>query len=189
MKESEEWYKQQTSKYRKKGDDEYKKLERRAISSGSFITFNYKRPKGIDKPKVLRYFDEYPVNVILNIRGNDALMLNFHYCPQPFRKSVVAYIFKINKMKIKQDKRITLVYQQMKMYIKRNGLEMMIHRYKVNRITNLKYIKTSEIKYVIDLPSEKFVIQDKELTKSELYNMIKSHKSKTRASKNKRYGR
>ena len=67
---------------------------------------------------------------------------------------------------------------------------MMIKRYKINRITNLKYIKSSELKYVINLPSEKFIIQDKSMSESDLYKMIRSRASSTtKTAKNTRTGR
>jgi hypothetical protein len=188
--ESYKWFKKQISNYRskKQKDEEYKKMERRGIQKGSFISFNYKNPVGKGK-KSLRWFDENPVDVILDIRGNDMLCLNFHYCPRVFRKSVILFIIKMNKQRIAKDKRFELTYIEMKEYLKRNGLEMMIHRYKLNRITNLKYIKGSDIKYIVELPSEKFIIQDKSISEDDLYAMIRSHGSASKRSKNKRFGR
>ena len=189
-KASYKWFKNQMKKYipKSKKDAEYKKMERRRITSGSIITFKYKNPVGKGK-KSLRFFDEYPVDVILAIKGNDMLCLNFHYAPRVFRKSILAYVIKMNKQQIKNDKRFVLTYNEMKQYLKRNGLELMIHRYKVNRITNLKYVKSSEWKYVLELPSEKFIVQDSSMTEEDLYKLIRSHSAKTKASKNRRYGR
>ena len=185
-----EWYKKQTSQYRLKADKdiEYKKMERRAITEGSFITFNYKFPKGKGK-KSLRFYDEYPMDVILRIQGNDMWCINFHYIERVFRKSVIAYILKINKMRIQNDKRLSLTYQEMKEYIIRNSLQLCIKRYKVNRITNLKYVKLSEVKYIAEVPSERFIVQDSSMTEADLYAMIRSHALTTKSSKNVRFGR
>ena len=186
------WYKERINKYRtakqKRDSEEYRKMERRAIKEGSFIMFNYKNPVGKDK-KTLRWFDENPVNVILRLSGNDMLCLNFHFSPRVFRKSILEFIFKLNKFAISKDKRFELTYQEMKEYLKRNGLELMIHRYKVNRITNLQYIKLSEVKYIAEIPSEKFIIQDKSITEEDLYNMIRSHSRQSKKAKNTRFGR
>lgn len=184
--DSEKWYKKQVSQYRNKNDEEYKKMQRRAIRNGSFISFSYRNP--ITPLKRLKFFDSNPVDVILNIKGNDMWALNFHYAPRVFRKSIIAYIIKLNKFRIKKDKRFELTYTQMKEYIKRNGLEMMIKRYKINRITNLKYIPAKDIKYVAELPSEKFVM-DGRMTETELYKMIRSHGKSTKKAKNTRFGR
>ena len=186
QKESELWYKKQMKEYRRKNDPEYVKMQRRAIRAGSFISFDYNNPK--TALSRLRFFDSHPVDVILDIRGNDMLCLNFHYAPKVFRKSIIAFIFKLNKLRIKNDKRFELEYKQMKEYITRNGLEMMIKRYKINRITNLKYIPTKDIKYIAELPSEKFVL-DGRMSEQELYAMIRSHGKKTKGAKNTRFGR
>lgn len=185
-----EWFQKQIKPYRlkKDKDKEYKKQERRAIQAGSFITFNYKQPVGKGK-KSLRFYDENPVDVILNIRGNDLLALNFHYCPKAFRETVVKMILKLNKQRISKDKRLLITYQELKEFIKRNGLDLMIKRYKINRITNLKYIKGSEIQYIINLPSEKFIVQDSNMSESDLYNMIRSQSKSVKQSKNTRFGR
>ena len=184
--ESEKWFKKQIAPYRKKDDPEYLKMQRRAIKPGSFITFSYNNPS--TDLKILKFFDANPCDVILDIRGRHMLCLNFHYCPRVFRKSVIAYIFKINKLKIKNDKRFELEYAEMKEYIKRNGLELMIRKYLTNRITNLKYVKITDIKYIAELPSEKFVF-DANMSEEQLYAMIRSHGSKTKSAKNVRYGR
>jgi len=185
-----EWYKKQTSQYRKKADKdiEYKKMERRAIVEGSFITFAYKFPKGKGS-KSLKFYDEYPMDVILRIQGNDMWCINFHYIQRVFRKSVIACILKINKMRIQNDKRLSLTYQEMKEYIIRNGLQLSIKRYKINRITNLKYVKLSEVKYIAEVPSERFVIQDSNMSEADLYAMIRRHAKTTKSYKNVRYGR
>ena len=193
QKEAYEWYKKQTSQYMHMADlkagKEYKKQERRSIQPGSFITFNYKNPVGKDQPKKLRFYDENPMDVILDIRGNDMLAINFHFIERVFRKSVIAFILKINAQRIKQDKRLELTYQQMKEYLKRNGLAHCIKRYKVNRITNLKYVKGSEIKYIAEIPSEKFIVQDPNMTEADLYKLIRSHATQTKKAKNTRFGR
>lgn len=190
QKASYDWFKKQIKTYipKSKQDEEYVKMQRRKISSGSVITFNYKQPVGKGK-KSLRFFDEHPVDIILYIKGNDMMCLNFHYAPRVFRKSVMAYIIKMNKQQIKNDKRFELTYKEMKMYLKRNGLELMIHKYKVNRITNLKYVPSSDWKYIFELPTEKFVIQDPDMSEDDLYKMIRSHSTKTKKSKNVRFNR
>lgn len=190
-KESYDWYKKIVDSYRLKKDvstGDFKAQERRAIKEGSFISFAYKNPVGKDK-KSLRFYDEFPVDVILSIRGNSLLALNFHYIPPPMRFIVIKFILQLNKQRIKAGKRLLLEYQMIKEFIKRNGLELMIHRYRVNRITSLKYIKGSELKYIVSLPSERFIIQDKSITKSDLYSMIRNNKNKTKTAKNVRFGR
>lgn len=188
-KESYEWFKKQVKQYQKKTDEEYKKMQRRAILPGSFIMFKYKQPVGKGK-KWLKFYDESPVDVILNIKGNDMWCINFHYIPRVFRKTVIAFIIKLNKQRIKQDKRFELTYQQIKEFLSRNGLiKICIKRYKINRITNLQYIKGSDIKYIAELPSEKFIIQDPNMTEADLFKLILSHSSSTKSSKNTRFGR
>ena len=167
---------------------EYTKQERRSIQPGSFITFNYRNPVGKDQPKKLRFYDENPCDVILDLRGNDMLCINFHFIERVFRKSVIAFILKINAQRIKQDKRLELTYQEMKEYLHRNGLTHCIKRYKVNRITNLKYVKGTEIKHIVELPSEKFIVQDPDMTEEDLYKLIRSHAAQTKKAKNTRFG-
>lgn len=161
--------------------------DRRAIKPGSCIAFAYKNPVGKGK-KSLKFYDENPVDFILNIRGNSMLALNMHYVPVPMRLIFIKFILQLNKSRIKQNKRLELDYSMVKEFIKRNNLDLMIHKYRINRITKLEYIKPEEYKYVVSLPSEKFIIQDKEISKADLYAMIRSN-TKTKTSKNVRFGR
>lgn len=186
--DSEEWFKKQISPYRykKDKDKEYTKMNRRSIKPGNFITFNYTNP--VTPLKKLKFYDASPVDVILDIKGNDLLALNFHYAPRVFRKSIIAFILKINAFRIKKDMRMNLEFQMMKEYIKRNGLEIMIKRYKVNRITNLKYVKPQDVKYIAELPSERFVF-DGSYSEDELQAIIRGHARKSKGAKNQRFGR
>lgn len=188
QKQSSEWFQKQIKPYRKKEDrdEDYTKMNRRSIKPGNFITFKYTNP--ITPLKRLKFYDANPVDVILDIRGNDMLCLNFHYAPRVFRKSIIKFILKINQYRIKKDIRMKLTYQEMKEYIKRNGLEIMIKRYKINRIQNLQYVKPDDIKYVAELPSEKFVFDGK-FSEDELQAIIRGHARKSKGAKNTRFGR
>ena len=184
--ESYEWFKDQIKnlKTKKTEDEEYLKMERRNIAPGSFIMFNYNNPK----TKNLKFWDKVPVDLIFRLQGNDMWCINLHYIPRAYRKTVILHVLKINKANIRADRRLQANWEILKEFIVRNGFELAIHRYKVNRITNLKYIKTSELKYVAELPLEKFAFNG-DMTEDDLYKMIYSHTKKTKSAKNVRFGR
>lgn len=188
-KKSYEWFKEKIDKYqlKKNKDKEYLKMERRSIQPGSFITFDYLNP--ITKGKGLKFWDLHPCNVILGIRGKYMFCINFHYIHPKFRLTVIEYILKINKININQDKRLEVTYQLINEFMKRNGLEIAYHKYIIPRVSNLKYIKLSEVHHIVNLPTEKFNILDPNMSKDDLYRMIASHAKKTRSSKNTRFGR
>lgn len=185
------WFNNAVNKLRTKKEIEsgdFTAQDRRAIKPGSMIMFQYKNPVGLGK-KSLKFFDQNPVDFILDIRGNGMLALNLHYVPPPMRLIFIKYVLQLNKARIKQNKRFELDYPMVKEFIIRNGLQMMIKRYRVNRITKLEYVKPADYKYIVSLPSEKFIIQDSNISKADLYAMIRSQSTKTKTAKNVRYGR
>jgi len=199
--ESYDWFQKQVNQYRLKKDldTDYNKMERRSISNSSMVSFSYKNPigktnkrltaRGTPKKPSLKFYDENPLDIILDIKGNDMWCINLHFIPRPFRETLYKMVVKLNKQRIKNDKRFVLSYQDIKEFLVRNSLQMSIKRYKINRITNLKYIKGSEVKYAMSLPSEKFIIQDSNMSEDDLYRMIRSGSSQVKKSKNIRTGR
>lgn len=185
------WFNNAINKLRTKKEIEsgnFTAQDRRAIKPGSMIMFQYKNPAGLGK-KSLKFFDQNPVDFILDIRGNGMLALNLHYVNPPMRLIFIKFVLQLNKARIKQNKRFELDYPMVKEFIVRNGLQMMIKRYRVNRITKLEYVKPKDYKYIVSLPSEKFIIQDPNISKADLYAMIRSQSTKTKSAKNVRFGR
>ena len=185
------WFNNAINKLRTKKEIEngdFTAQDRRAIKPGSMIMFQYRNPVGKGK-KSLQWYDENPVDFILDIRGNGMLALNLHYVSPPMRLIFIKFVLQLNKARIKQNKRFELDYPMVKEFIVRNGLQMMIKRYRVNRITKLEYVKPKDYKYIVSLPSEKFIIQDPNISKSDLYSMIRSQSTKTKSAKNVRFGR
>lgn len=186
------WFNNAVNKLRTKKEIEngdFTAQDRRAIKPGSMIMFQYRNPVLKNQPKKLKFYDENPVDFILDIRGNGMLALNLHYVPPPMRLIFIKFVLQLNKARIKQNKRFELDYTMVKEFIVRNGLQMMIKRYRVNRITKLEYVKPKDYKYIVSLPSEKFIIQDSNISKSDLYSMIRSQSTKTKSAKNVRFGR
>lgn len=186
------WFNNAINKLRTKKEIEsgnFTAQDRRAIKPGSMIMFRYRNPVLKNQPKKLKFYDENPVDFILYIKGNQLLALNLHYVPPPMRLIFIKYVLQLNKARIKQNKRFELDYPMVKEFIIRNGLQMMIKRYRVNRITKLEYIKPKDYKYIVSLPSEKFIIQDSNISKADLYSMIRSQSTKTKSAKNVRFGR
>lgn len=184
--ESLKWWNTHISKYQKKGQlaEDYQKMERRAIKVGSLITFSY-NAKHADK---LAFWDKYPCVILFNDFDGFFMGLNLHYVHPQFRKTLLAKVIELNKMKIKSDQRFTLAWEQLKMFIKRNGLEISIRKYIKGRMSGVDYVKGTEWRYVAELPSEKLVFNGS-MSADQLYQMIRSHSTKTKTSKNVRYGR
>lgn len=184
--ESLKWWNDRISPHQKKGilPEDYQKMERRVIKVGSLITFSY-NAKHADK---LAFWDKYPCVILFNDFDGFFMGLNLHYIPPVFRKTVLAKVIEINKMKIRNDQRFVLSWEQLKMFIKRNGLELAIRKYIKGRMSNVDYVKGTEWRYVAEIPSEKFVLGGT-VSADQLYQMIRSHATKTKTAKNRRYGR
>jgi len=183
------WWNDKIQKIIPKKQDplDYKKMNRRAIRNGSMVTFKYPNPK--TDLKILRVFDARPLIFIFGMKGNKIYGINLHFTPKPMREIIISYIIKLNKINIKQDKRLELSWQMIKEFLHRQGLAHVITKtYLTNRIQDLQYIPPVDYKYVINLPSEKFVL-DGQFSEDDLYKLIYSHAKKTKSSKNKRYGR
>jgi hypothetical protein len=180
------WWNSKIAKHLKKGvmPEDYIKMERRSIQTGSMIIFKYDA-KFKDQ---LAFWDKQPVIIIFNDLPGYFLGLNLHYIAPLFRQTLLAKIIEINKLKIRNDRRFDLEYEQLKEFIRRNGLEISIRKYIKGRMKSVDYVKGTEWKYVSTLPSERFVFNG-EFTADQLYQMIRSHTAKTKAAKNRRYGR
>ncbi len=186
--ESEQWFKtliKQTAT--KKAGDIYSKGDRKSITPGNM--FFYKYPNPITPLKYLKAFDMYPLIIMLDKRGNDIWGVNTHWIPKPLKETFLKLIIKYNKQNIKNDKKMSITYQEIKEFLHRTGLiRVAVKRYKVNRIVGFQYIPYKDWKYQLHLPTEKFVMASG-VSSSDVDNMIKRAISQNKPSKNTRFGR
>lgn len=184
--ESLTWWNNRISRHQKKGliPEDYTKMERRSIQVGSMITFSY-NAKGDGK---LAFWDKSPCVILFNDFSGYFMGLNVHYIHPMFRKTLLTKVIELNKMKIRNDQRFTLAWEQLNQFIKRNGLELAIRKYIKGRMSSVDYVKGTEWKFVAEMPSEKFVFNGT-VPADQLYQMIRSHSTKTKSAKNTRYGR
>ncbi len=186
--ESEAWFRNLLKKNSgiKAGED-YTKGNNKSLGTSNMFQFSYKNP--VTPLKQLKIFDENPLIVLFNKRGNDMYGINLHFIPKPLKETFLKLVIQMNKQNIKKDKRLTIEYKQMKQFLKRNGLDIIsVKRYKINRITNFKYIPYRDWRYALNLPTEKFV-RHKDFSKDDLEKMLRGAISRARQSKNKRFGR
>ena len=187
QKESEKWFRELIKKTSgKKAGENYTKGNRKALSAGNMLFYKYPNPK--TPLKYLKAFDMYPLIILLEKRGNDFFGINTHWIPKPLKETFLKLVITQNKQNIKKDKRLSIKYDQVKEFLHRTGLIRVAYkRYKVNRITGLQYIPYRDWKYQLHLPTEKFVTA-KGVSSSDVDQMIKSAISKTKKSKNVRFG-
>lgn len=181
--ESEKWFRdliKQTAG--KKAGENYSKGDRKSINSGAMLFYSYPNP--ITPLKVLKAFDKYPLIILLEKKGNYFLGVNTHWIPRVMRETFMKLIIKLNKQKIKQDKRISVTYGEIKEFLIRTGLiHVALKKYLVNRIVGLKYIPYKDWKYQLNLPTEKF-ITTAGVSSSDVDAMIRRAISANKPSKN-----
>ncbi len=184
--QSEEWFrkiiKQNVSA---KASEEFTKGGRKTVSPGSMFQFSYTNPK----TKNLKIYDAFPLIIMFAKRGNDMWGINLHFVPAPLKETVLKLVIQMNKANIRKNKRFKIEYKQLRMFLVRNGIQnFVVKRYKVNRITNFKYIPYRDWRYALNLPTEKFV-RAEGFSKDDFEKLLKSGIAKSKASKNKRFGR
>lgn len=185
-KESELWFKNLVKQIAgKKAGEDYSKGQRRQIFPGNMLFFSYPNPK--TSLKKLKVFDKFPLIILFGKSGRDFWGVNTHFIPKPLKEPFLKMVVSFNKQNIKNDKRLTITYKQMKLFLIRTGLSRIaVKRYKINRIVGLKYIPYNEWKYQLNLPTFKFV-RDENFTTQDLEKMLRSALSKSKASKNVRF--
>ncbi len=190
--QSEEWFRNLLKQnVNKKAAEEYSKGNRKSVSPGAMYQMNYTNPKTklTSDGGSLKVYDAFPLIIMFAKRGNDMWGVNLHFLPKIYKETFLKLVIQMNKANIRADKRFKLEYKQVRMFLKRNGLEsFVVKRYKVNRITNFKYIPYRDWRYALNLPTEKFV-RAEGFSKDDFEKLLRSGIAKSKASKNKRFGR
>lgn len=186
--ESYNWWKEVLKKTSSiKASEDYSKGMRKSFKPGNMVAFKYPNPK--TPLKTLRYFDKSPLVIIFNIRGSNIFGLNLHWAPRPIRETIIKMVVKINRSNIKSDRRLELAWQDIKEFLRRNGLAHVITKqYIMARIQNMEYIPYTQWKYAASLPTEKFITHS-DYSEADVTRLIYGHAKATRDAKNRRFGR
>ena len=146
---------------------------------GQMIFFSY------DAKDKKSPFDKNPMIIVLRTGKKYTLGLNFHWTPIKFRKTLIDFIFKINKQNIKSGKKIKLSYQDVKKIIK--GLGPVIRLYINDRIsTSGAIVEPYLFQKAIELKTEDFIGITPEQAWSYATKKFKTKNTKNRKNKRSR---
>ena len=146
---------------------QYNRMHRRFIKPGALIAFKY-RAKGASK---LPFWDKAPLTILFGETPRHFIGLNLHYVNPKARPTLMKMIIKINKLRVKNDRRFHLEWKDLKTFIARLNLQISIRKYIKGRMSSVVYVKGVDWKYAAALPSEKFVFNGS-MDRSKLYQMI-----------------
>jgi len=164
-----EWWENVISYRQSKKFDpaEYKKMDRRRIGVGSMLAYKYDA-KGKDK---LQFWDKNPLVVIFGETGRHFIGINIHYIHPKFRPIFLQKVVRINRLRIKNDRRFHLEWRDIKRFIYQHNLKISIRKYIKGRMSTIQYIKGKDWKYAARLPSERFVFNGN-MDRDKLYKLI-----------------
>ena len=146
---------------------QYNRMHKRFIGPGALITYKY-QAKGASK---LPFWDKSPIVILFGETPRHFIGLNLHYINPKQRPTILKMIIKLNKLRIKNDRRFHLEYNQLKAFIVRLNMKIAIRKYIKGRMSKVVYIRPHDWKYAANLPSEKFVFNGK-MDRAKLYQLI-----------------
>ena len=139
---------------------------------GDIITFNYLP----EHKKTLKYYDKFPLVLIVSVNNKGFVGINFHYLEPKLRLILMDKIYKNQKIFIENDR---LKINSNYMILKNNKtifpyIKPCIKMYKMNNIMNFLYrLKPEEWDMALFIPTEKFMKEAKETVWEDSKKIIK----------------
>lgn len=101
---------------------------RKNLEVGRILMFRY-------NAKTKAPYDATPFAIILSTSKSYALGINLHWCPIKLRLSLINWIFKRNKQNIKQNKPLSLNYDDLRNVIKSKAYRPIVRLYIIKRMS------------------------------------------------------
>lgn len=160
--QSREWFREQAGKLK---DIRPERLVRRPAAKrnqvaklwrpGEMYLFRYE-PKGRE---TLKYYDRYPLIMLVDTYEDGFIGLNFHYLPPEFRALLLNRMYRyLNNTEFNEQTRLLLTYDKIKRLAGRPYYKPCVKRYINNRVIG-RFIKIhpSEWDMVLMLPLDRFM--------------------------------
>lgn len=101
---------------------------RKNLEVGRIVMFRY-------NAKTKAPYDATPFAIVLSVSKSYMLGINLHWCPIKLRLSLINWIFKRNKQNIKNNKPLSLTYDDLRNVIKSKAYRPIIHLYIIKRMS------------------------------------------------------
>lgn len=128
----------------KKNVSSYKDINPKCIKDGFLYSFDYDYAQDVDFD-ILQYYDWFPLSLIFTIKdSNHCFGINFHRCPLLTRNWLISRIKGMNTNAFSKDgyNKVKINYSTLKSLM--NRVPYMVRQYRMDRMTNLKMIKTKD---------------------------------------------
>lgn len=139
---------------------------RKNLGVGRILMFRY-------NAKLPKAYDATPFAIILSVSKSYALGINLHWCPIKLRLSLINWIYKRNKQNIKQNKPLSLSYDDLRSILKSKAYRPIIRLYIIKRMSKqCVKIPWENMEQIAKTKSETFI----GVSENKLYNLARKHK-------------
>lgn len=134
---------------------------------GNMCMYLYPSPK---YKKVLDYYDQAPVVLVIGLYNNGFLGINFHYLPEKLRAYLLDTLMKLHKSNPNEDDRLKVSYAFLNGVSKYKAFRPCVHRYLWSHIkSKIKMVPVSQWENAIYLDVVSFKSETGSASTSRIY--------------------